>query len=456
MKCLKDSFEKHQNSKAIVDPRDGRSLSYGDIAVLQQELLGLFPTPKKNLVFFQPTNSILSAATILALLASENTLCLLNPELEGSSYKRYVEDFSPNLLLQVNDNSGSQPLSANSFRIIANEQGLAHKLPANLRLLLPTSGTTGSAKLVMLSDENLSTNSDSVIEAMNITTASIAYAHLPLFYSYGLSILLSHALAGAKSVVTSTTLMERNFWNNLREQNCTLFPGVPFHFEMLLKFGLARLKIPSVTSFSVAGGPLDTALQERFAKQLHSDHKFYIMYGQTEASPRISTFDLMKYPEKIGSVGNSLSCNQLSIDKDTSEIIAEGTNVTMGYATDFKELASCSRATPPLRTGDIGYLDTDGFLYITGRMKRIAKRFGLRINLDDMERSLSRIGKCAVIEIHDTIHIFFTRPTLEADLLAHYDELYNIPGDRPLMHCVEALPRLASGKIDYQNLRELI
>ncbi len=463
MKCLETAFQNNTSKVALVSADTGDVFSFTDLLHHRDNLLQIFPRKQGNLIFIQSQNTYRSVATVLSLLSSNNTICLLDPSMTSRTLEKYRTTFSPDIIISdqsVNNSipgyfSTPHPYSE-ELKILCKESDLSRQLPLQLRLILPTSGSTGSLKFVKLAEENLTINGQDICNAMQISSNDRAYAHLPFHYSYGLSVLISHALAGATSVVTSASIMEKKFWQEMRHHKCNFFPGVPFHFQTLLRFGVERLRIPDVTRFSVAGGTLDGAHQEQFLKQLSADSDFYIMYGQTEASPRISTFNLRKYAKKLGSVGQVIGSSKISIEPNQGEILLSGPNVMQGYATERNDLYLPDQMNARLSTGDLGYLDEEGFLYITGRLKRIAKLYGLRLNLDDMENHLSTLCPCIVIEKENSLHIATDQSHKTDQLKAAFNKAYQIPGGHVKFHKLDHLPRLTSGKLDYQTLSEMI
>ncbi|MFD2207932.1 AMP-binding protein [Kiloniella antarctica] len=463
MKCLNRVYQEHASKIAIIDAETEDRISYTGIAALKEALLRLFPQPHGNLIFLQATNSCFSAATALALLSSNNTICLLDPSLESEIFEKYRSTFSPDVIISdqltntpiVGYNRKPHPNSQKLY-ICSIKENTQRKIPAQLRAILPTSGSTGSMKFVKLSEENLSVNSQDICNSMQISATDRAYAHLPLHYSYGLSVLISHALAGATSVVTSSSIIEKRFWREIKDYNCNYFPGVPFHFEILLKFGIKRLNIPSLNRFSVAGGALGEKDQEQLLEQLSDDMDLYVLYGQTEASPRITTLNLKDHANKLGSVGRPIGAGRITINSDYGEIILIGSNVMMGYASRREDLYKPDEMQSRLATGDIGYLDDEGFLYITGRLKRFAKLYGLRFNMDDIQTRLSFICPCMVVEKENTLHVAIDRHEMIDQLKLEITEVYKIPGQQVKFHQLNQLPRLSSDKLDYQALSEMI
>ena len=320
-------------------------------------------------------------------------------------------------------------------------------------MLLSTSGTTGNPKFVRLSLDNLRSNAVSIAEALAITPDDRAAANLPLHYSYGLSVLNSHLARGASVVLTEEGLVAPGFWSVVREQACTSLAGVPYSYQMLDRLKLDQLNVPGIRTLTQAGGKLGPDLIARFHQvMLGRGGRFFTMYGQTEATARIAILPSELLPEKLGSVGFAIPGGSLAVD-DSGEIIYSGPNVMLGYAESRADLALGDSQGGTLRTGDLGRLDPDGCLWVTGRLKREAKLFGLRVNLDDLESMVRVHGPAAIVPGADRLNIFcefeeslfaLCRDQLASKLRVH-------AGAFAFQH-IDRLPTNGSGKIDYAAL----
>jgi acyl-CoA synthetase (AMP-forming)/AMP-acid ligase II len=280
------------------------------------------------------------------------------------------------------------PESLGLFRRKDKSEGALH---SDFYLLLLTSGSTGSGKGVRLSYRNVASNTRAIIESLGQTNVITALCHLPISYSFGLSILQTQLAVGGRCLLTEESMMSGAFWNLAREQEATLFAGVPYHYEMLLRLGLARLKLPALKIFLQAGGKMQIPLTQKMLEEVQKRQgELFIMYGQTEASPRISSFPLHKRPEKIGSSGVALSGGKLEIVD--GEIVYTGPNVMMGPAETREDLAKGDVMNGKLVTGDLGELDGESFLTITATQAAFRQAFGQRVALDDLEKIARAVG----------------------------------------------------------------
>ncbi|HKG55912.1 MAG TPA: AMP-binding protein [Candidatus Limnocylindrales bacterium] len=345
--------------------------------------------------------------------------------------------------------------------------GPAQLEPA-LAVLLSTSGTTGSGKFVRLSERNVDANARAIASCLRLSAADRPVTSLPLAYSFGLSILNSHWVAGAPVVLTDESVMQPAFWEQFRERGCTTLAGVPFTYQMLERIGFRDMELPDLRVLQQAGGALDRRLTAVYADWAASTGRmFFVMYGQTEATARIAFVPPDRLSEKIGSAGVAIPGGRLSIDggaggdgdgSGEGEVVYAGPNVMLGYATGSDDLAAGDTTHGVLRTGDIGYLDDDGFLFLTGRSKRIAKVFGLRINLDEVETAIRESGPAAVVGGDDGVWAFCAFGT-DDDVAAIGTRLarrFGLHHSAVRFRRVDEIPTTASGKTDYRQVARWI
>ena len=219
----------------------------------------------------------------------------------------------------------------------------------DLALLLSTSGSTGSPKLVRLSYENLLSNTMSICEYLKIIRADRPITTLPMNYSYGLSVINTHLYAGASIILTDQSYAQKTFWDLFKKNSATSFSGVPYTYEILKRIHFERMELPSLKCMTQAGGKLSEELQRFFAEYaIKRNIDFYVMYGQTEATARMSYLAPKLAMEKLGSIGKAIPRGRFEIRDDQNNIINQpgvkgnlfycGTNVFMGYADSINDL----------------------------------------------------------------------------------------------------------------------
>ena len=331
------------------------------------------------------------------------------------------------------------------------------KCHPDLALCLTTSGSTGSPKLVRLTKRNILSNAESIAEYLQIDENERPITMLPMYYSYGLSIINSHLLKGATILLTDKTYAQREFWTFLKENQATSMAGVPYTWELLKRLRFFRMDLPSVKTMTQAGGKLNAELAKEYIDNAAScGKKFIIMYGQTEATARMSYLPWEHAQDKYASIGVAIPGGEFAL-ADDGELIYKGPNVSMGYAECAEDLLKGDENHGVLYTGDLARVDEDGFYYIVGRKKRFVKVWGNRCNLDAVEQIVKQITKsCAVVGVDDKINIFVTNQGLENDIK---ELLVTKTGLNPKafeVKVVDAIPVSESGKIQYQTLQQWI
>jgi acyl-CoA synthetase (AMP-forming)/AMP-acid ligase II len=399
-------------------------------------------------------NDIGTVVAYLASLASGIPTILIGYDQEAL-YQQVLRRYLPSLELHSHKPGVDVDGDGTSVRrgvVIKCLDGGANCGVFETRLLLATSGSTGSPKFVRLSLRNLVSNANAIRSSLSLHEKETAGLILPLEYCYGLSVLNSHLLAGAQTVITDLSVVDKRLWAMLAETRCTSIAGVPYTFETLKRLRLLS-KLPStLRTVTQAGGRMGTALQkELFEEMKKRDGGYFTMYGQTEATARMAVLPAGRFEEKLGSVGQAIPGGEFSLGAN-NEVVYSGANVMLGYADSLDDLHAPDSMQGTLRTGDLGRLDDEGFLFLTGREKRIAKVFGLRVSLDDVEQKLAHFGH--VMAVSDGDKILVLCETISEDGMQLRSTLAQETGLNSsafVVKIVEKLPRLASGKPDYEG-----
>ena len=339
----------------------------------------------------------------------------------------------------------------------------AHDLHPSLALLLSTSGSTGSPKLVRLSHENLQANAESIASYLEIRSTDRAATTLPMHYCYGLSVINSHLLRGAGLILTDLSVVDACFWDLFRSHRGTTFAGVPYTFDLLDRIGFERMHLPDLRYLTQAGGRLPADRVRRYAAMgQRQGWDLFVMYGQTEATARMAYLppDLaMSEPSSIGLPipGGSFTLAPLperpldgNTVVETGELVYTGDNVMLGYATTPADLAK-GREVSELRTGDIARRTPAGLYEIVGRRNRFAKVFGLRIDLDQVERVFAAAGVPAFCADRDESLVVVTESEVEAAALERVaKQHFGLPPTALRIAVGAEVPRLPTGKPDYR------
>jgi len=453
---------------ALYDSGTRKWISYGGLRQEVERIAGLIQPRHKALVFcFCPT-TVSSIVAYLGALASRNAVALLDSQMAEVFRSRLIEEYQPEFVFApvswtfCADAWRGIETDLDSLALWAAKSSCEHSIHPDLAVLLSTSGVTGSPKMVRLSSEAVHANAASICRALAITERERAITGLPLHYSYGLSVLNSHLLAGASVVVSDQGLTSRPFWDVFRGESCTSLAGVPYSYQMLMRLGIDQLDIPSLRTLTQAGGKLQDALILRFHEKIRArGGNFYVMYGQTEATARIAVLPPELLPDKVGSVGFPVHGGRIEIEAkradvsaSSGEIVYHGANVMMGYACNRSNLALGDSLRGRLETGDLGYRDADGLLYVTGRTKRFAKVFGLRINLDEIEDLIKSEGAAAVVEDNNGLVVFceFGEDSDFHRIRTDLSEKLNLHPTAFQFRRVDRLPLNANGKVNYREL----
>lgn len=455
------------SSTAILDADLGVTVSYGQLLerviatgeCLRREAAG-------SLVFHIATNTVESIVLYLACLEVGCPVALLEPGTPGS-LERLLRVYHPGVVLLpegMDPPSGMQlaALPTQTYRMAVRlADNYAQSLHPDLALLLTTSGSTGSPKLVRLTRSNVVTNAHSIVSYLGIEPGERSVQSLPMHYSYGLSLVNSHLAAGAAVVLTRHSFLRPEFWGAFDRSQCTSFAGVPHVYETLDRLRFDPRRHPSLRTMTQAGGNLRGDLIRNFHDRLHeAGGRFYVMYGQTEASPRISYVPWERLGQKIGSIGIAIPRGRLALtpvkDSDQQELVYSGPNVMMGYAESAADLAAGDELKGTLRTGDLASVDEEGFYYLAGRLQRFAKLFGRRVSLEDVERDLeSRYPiRVAATDRGGQLVVFAAaQEELDAAGVVQYlARRLGVPPQCVKVDRVSAIPVTASGKKDYKAL----
>lgn len=462
------ALSSNQESCALITDA-GTTISYSRLMVLTDSIATALPDHARRQLGFiamAPT-PVLVAVYLYALRSKQHVPLLLSPNLHGDLLALLVARYQPDwVALPCNhrDVVGYVLHWASDQEKVLVRAGRAFSGPnlyPDLALLLTTSGSTGSSKLVRLSYEALAANATSISQYLNLDTGDRAITTLPLNYSYGLSILNSHLAVGASLILTTTSVVERKFWEQTDSFRPTSLSGVPSTYEMLRRVKLESRRLPHVRMLTQAGGRLRSDLTALFNQMCrNSGWDFYVMYGQTEASPRISYVPPNRLAEKIGSIGIAVPGGKLEVDESTSELIYYGKNVMLGYAENLADLARGDDCRGVLRTGDTARFDDDGFLYLTGRLTRFIKLSGTRVNLDDVESALIAQFRSAFACTGDddalnVFHASDSQHTPPSEIVAWLRHRYGIYPGQVSVFSLKDFPMLTNGKINYSSLQVL-
>ena len=417
----------------------------------------------QRLCFLYLDSSVNSLAIYFSFLNSNCSIALLSDSLDDRLKENLEELYRPNYIydskrtelksvstiVASNDSFNIQLFRANNFE--------DSRIDPNIKVLLSTSGTTGSPKFVKLSLSNLYENAHSIADYLPINGFDVTPLNLPLNYSYGLSVLHSNAISGGTIVCGLPDILSKEFWNMLDKHGFTSIAGVPFIYEMLHRIGFLKSSYPSIKYISQAGGNLSKNIKERFSQYCETNHiDFYVMYGQTEATARISFVPPSKLKNKLTSIGKPIKNGNLKIDSESEELLYSGPNVFGGYAQSLDDLSHWE-TFDWLRTGDLAGIDDDGFFFIRGRIKRIVKVFGNRVNLDEIERHLKHklntsLIACTGYEDKFILVAYANESTDPKILKNEIVDAFKLPSSALKFEFISSFPKTKNEKVDYKEI----
>jgi acyl-CoA synthetase (AMP-forming)/AMP-acid ligase II len=446
-----DDLEQWGDNTALVTT-SGTRLSYRELAERLDRLVAGFGE-RRRLVLIEARNELQPLLAYLACLRGRHPVMLVpggRDDVDG-----LVSTYRPDVVVaKVADSWTTRPV----------RDAGCQELHPDLAVLLSTSGSTGTAKFVRLSRANLDANAASIASYLAIADTDRAPTSLPFHYSYGLSVVNSHLARGAAILITDDSVVEPSFWDLFTANGATSLAAVPYTFELLDRVGFDKMALPTLRCVTAAGGRVPPETVVRYARTARRDGwGLFVMYGQTEATARMSYVPptlVERFPESIG-VPIPGGAFQLRDDDGAAvdepghagELVYTGPNVMMGYAASIDDLAR-GHEISELATGDMAVRGAEGMYSIVARKSRFLKIFGLRIGLDEIEAQLAERGHRAVCTGTDEALVV---ATLDMGATAEIEALVCAGAKLP-PHVVSVIgfadyPLLPSGKVDYAAIQ---
>jgi acyl-CoA synthetase (AMP-forming)/AMP-acid ligase II len=467
-------FKKYKNNIAIIT-EDKKEVTYLELEDYCRNLAN--NVRGRALVFNLCQNTIGSLLGYVGFLQNKIVPVMLQDNIDEELFKNLFELYKPDFIYLPKNSAvkdfnflklGKEIYSNFDYVLIKTEFENFFTLNQELALLLTTSGSTGSRKLVRQSYKNIYENSRSIIEYLNLNENQRTITTLPMNYTYGISVINTQLLAGGSLFLTNKTIMQKEFWTQIKENKITSISGVPYIYEMLNKLKFMEMDLPDLKLLTQAGGRLSEDLHLKYAKWSAENNKnFFVMYGQTEATARMSYLPSEKSLDKIGSIGIAIPRGHFSIfDNNDNEIktpniegelVFKGDNVAMGYAEKGEDLSKKNEWNGALKTGDMAKFDEDNFYYITGRKKRFLKIFGSRVNLDEVEHLIKNKYQdfdVACAGIDDKLYTFINNSEHLQDISAFVREAIGIHSSAHKVKYIDEIPKNESGKKNYKELEK--
>lgn len=466
-------LERHGDRPAVVAPSGAgdRTLTYRELAGRVDGVVRALGATRR-LVALEAANDVPTLTAYLAALAAGHPLLIL-PAGKPEAAQSVIDAYDPDVVVRPDPDGQAPDGQPGGLRIEERRLGTRHELHPDLALLLSTSGSTGSPKLVRLSASSVEANAAAIAQYLHLRPGDRAATTLPLSYCYGLSVINSHLAVGAALVMTDLSVVDPCFWDLARRERVTSFAAVPYTFDLLDRVGFEDMDLPHLRCITQAGGKLGPDRVRHYAELgRRRGWDLFVMYGATEATARMGYLPPDLAAEHPTAIGVPIPGGSFRLDPvedlagadgaPVCELVYSGPNVMLGYAEHPADLA-LGRAVHELRTGDLARTVGPGLYEIVGRRSRFVKIVGLRVDLGQVERMLADDGVTAAAAGDDTRLVVAVET---ADAVGHEDAglvgkdlvakdlaaRLGLPRAAVAVRAVESIPRLPNGKVDYQGV----
>lgn len=461
------NLDKHPHTSVAAKDSCGGVLTYGDILDFSKEIACRLP--QRSFVFLLTCNDIGGVAWCVGLLNAGVVPLILNARIEKGLLDNLLNLYKPQYICLPDSLAaeGKEERVVGRYGYSAWEVGSEScPLHPELSHLLPTSGSTGSPKLVRHRYDNIQAAALNISTFFELDASERPLLVLPLHYTMGLSVVFSHLWVGATVLITDLNMTDKAFWTFLKEERATSFTGVPYSFEILNMMRFFRMDLPHLKLLTQGGGKLRRDLNVKFAEYCRDNGKRWIAtYGQSEGTARMAYLPARYALSKCGSIGYAVPNGELSLLDalgrriDTpyteGEMCYRGKNVTMGYATRREDLQAGDERQGFLRTGDLAYYDADGCYYIVGRLGRFVKLYGMRIGLDECEQIVKAKYPiaCACVGTDEKLTVYLEEEKYARRVKEELVEKTKLVASAFDVKVIDVLPKNEAGKILYSKLK---
>ena len=466
-------FERHADAPALIGDT-GVTLTYGDLMSLSAGLEKAIESGGEHpLVMFIGSNTLGALSGYATLMNLGYPVLPASAGLPTEMWKALLNLYRPGLLLLPKEERKTCPAMREVFEfrdyvLLKTNFVEGYSINPRLGLLITTSGSTGSAKYVRQSWDNLRFNAAAIADFLNIAPSDKAITCLPPQYTYALSMLHANLLRGASVVATQSGVMDSEFWDLFESEGVTQFHAVPNTYDMLRRIELFEDDFPDLRLLTQAGGKLSRELQQYYADYAAENGKrFVIMYGQSEATAAITWLpseDTLRKPCSVGVVvpGGRATIvdeagNEITGPHIRGELCYQGPNVAMGYAQRGEDLALGDEWHGVLRTGDIAEFDEESYVTITGRLKRFIKLAGHRVSLDEVDSMIMNALNIPSVSVgtDDHLTIFVTDEKYRDIILDFVLGRLNTVRTGLRVEVIDEFPVNEGGKVLYFELQKM-
>lgn len=461
--------KKNRELTAIIDSL-GYKITYGELVDFCNKFFAFIK--KRTLIFIISENCTGALSGYVAAMNSRIVPLMLSGNMDRDLLDNLIDEYCPEYLW-ISSNRKEEfdaPCIFDKYGYtLIRVNNTAPKMYDDLSMLLTTSGSTGSPKLVRHNYVNVQVNAQNISTVFELDENEDGMVSLPLQFTQGLNVAYSHLYSGSTVLLSTSTIAQGAFWSFFKEKKATSFTGVPYSYEILDKLRFFKMDLPYLKTINEGGGRLSNELFMKCAEYAkNSGRKFIATYGATETTARMAYLpaDLAIY--KCGSIGIPLPAASMKlVDEDgieiidnnvVGEIVYTGGNVTLGYAQCLTDLLKGDERGGVYNTGDMAKRDEDGCYFIVGRKKRFLKLFGYRISLDECERLIKGNYEieCACIGTDKKLSIFITDIKIQKEVLNFVSKKTKLIISAFDVIVVNEIPKNDAGKTMYNKLQTIL
>lgn len=461
------NINKHNGKAIAAIDNYGYEITYGELCSAAEEISGCMTS--RAIVFVLCENTVGALVAYIGCEHGKAVPLLLNAALDSELLEGLLKTYTPKYIWVSERKCGAFSKYKEVVRsygyVLYETQNEIYPVDERLSLLLTTSGSTGSPKLVRYKYGNLEANAKNVAIAFGWTEKERPFCDLSMNYTMGLNVINSHLWVGATVVLTTHNIMSAEYWKMMKEQRCTNITGVPFSYEVFFRLRFQRMELLDMYTFAEGGGKLtDKMFMDMVDYAEKNGKRFIATFGTTETSARLALLDPLEARKRCGSIGKAIPEGRLFLiddnDNEINEMVAEGElvyegpNVTMGYATTKEELTAGDDFNGRYATGDMARRDADGFYYIIGRKGRFLKLLGYRVSLDQCERLIkTEFGiSCACTGTDKAMMVYVTDPSKVEEVASFICDKVHLYKSLVKVQAVDKIPMNENGKVLYRLL----
>lgn len=463
------NLDKHDPAKIAIKDDSGYLLTYKEVSNIIRQFTEL--KLPRSVIFCLCESCVGSLIGYLAFENNGQVPLLLSANMDAGLRTNLEQTYLPSYYWvperKAEEIAGEKLYSACGYVLLKTENA-PYSLHEKLSLLLTTSGSTGSPKLVRHKYGNLEANAVNVAKAFSWTVEEKGICDLPMNYTMGLNVINSYLVIGASVLMVKANLMDPEFWKFIKVNEGTSFCGVPFSYEVMRRIGFDKMDLPKLYTLAEGGGKLTDKMFKWIATYCKdSGKRFCATFGTSETSARMAFLNPDLALEKIGSIGKPIPNGELFLVDEiqnedgsvTGELAYRGPNVTMGYALCKEDLLKGDEFCGEYHTGDIAKRDAEGYYYIVGRKGRFLKLFGLRVSLDETERLLKTqypTVDFVCIGNDKQMNIFTTCAGIKNEVVLFISGKTNIHNSAFKVYVIEKIPRNEYGKVKFTELDKIV